>query len=880
MATRLKRKIYQVTGENTVRRIGLFLIAVFATLSIATLNLQAQTVLTRHVHDAVLNGKAQLLGPLSSGQVMSLDIVLPLRNQADLDSLLQQLYDPSSASYRQFLTVDEFTEQFGPTQQDYESVVNWALANGLTVSGSAPNRLTVHVTGTVANIQSALHVRMNSYQHPTENRAFFSADREPTADLPISLWHVAGLDNYSIPHPAGLSRNAKPAATPHATTGSGPSASFLGSDMRGAYYGGTLTGQGQSLGLLEYYGTDLADLTTYFTNAKQTNNVPITLLSTDGTSTSCVYPSCDDTEQTLDMTQAIGMAPGLSSLVVYVGSSDAAIFNAMATHSPLASQLSSSWTWYPADPSTDNPYFEEFAAQGQNLFQAAGDGGKWTTSGSASEIFPADDIYVTAVGGTDLNTSSAGGAWSSETAWSDSGGGISPHDYAIPSWQTAAAASCASCSKTYRNGPDVSANANFTFYVCADQTTCTANEYGGTSFATPMWAGYLALVNQQAKLNGATKGIGFINPSLYTIGLGSSYHSDFHDITSGSNGYSATAGYDLATGWGSPNGSGLITALAGSSSPTPSFSLSASQSSVSVVQGKTGTSSITSAVANGFDAAVTLSASGAPTGVTVSFSSNPIAAPGSGSSTATFTVGSTTATGTYSITITGSGGGLTETTSVSLTVTAAATPAFTISASPASVSVVAGNSGTSTITTSVSGGFTSAIGLTASGQPSGVTVGFSPSSIASPGSGTSTATFTVGSTAAAGTYTITVTGTGGGITHTATGSLTVTKPANAAFTVSVSPSSGSLDQGQSGYAVVTTTVSGGFNSAITLSATGLPSGVIGSFSPNPINAPGSGTSDFTLTVSRTAPTGTHTITITATGGGITHTTTLTFTVLR
>ncbi len=867
-----------------VRRIGLFLIAFFATVSIATSNLQAQTVLTRHVHDAVLNGKAQLIGPLASSQVISLDIVLPLRNQAGLDSLLQKLYDPTSASYRQFLSVSEFTEQFGPTQQDYDSVVNWARANGLTVSGSSPNRLTVHVTGTVANVQSALHVKMNSYQHPTENRAFFSPDREPTVDLPISLWHVAGLSNYSIPRPAGLSRNTNANAQPRATSGSGPSASFLGSDMRAAYYGGTLTGAGQSLGLLEYYGTDLADVTTYFTNANQTNNVPVTLLSTDGTSTSCLDTTaggnCDDTEQTLDITQAIGMAPGLSSLVVYVGSTDAAIFNAMATHSPLASQLSSSWTWYPADPSTDNPYFEEFAAQGQNLFQAAGDSSKWTTSGSASEIFPADDVYVTAVGGTDLNTSSAGGPWSSETAWSDSGGGISPHNYAIPSWQTAAAAGCASCSKTYRNGPDVSANANFTFYVCADQTTCTANEYGGTSFAAPMWAGYLALVNQQAAINGATKGVGFINPSLYSIGLGSSYNSDFHDITSGSNGYSATTGFDLVTGWGSPNGSGLITALAGSSSPTPSFSLSASPSSVSVVQGSNGTSSITSAIASGFDASVTLSASGVPTGVTVGFSPNPIAAPGSGSTTATFTVASNAATGTYPITITGSGGGLTETTSVSLKVTAAATPVFTISASPTSVSVVAGNSGTSKITTSVSGGFASAIALTASGQPTGVTVGFSPSSIASPGSGTSTATFTVGSTAAAGTYTITVTGTGGGITHTATVSLTVTKPASPAFTVSVSPSSGSLDQGQSGYAVVTTAVSGGFNSAVTLSATGLPTGVTGSFSPNPIKAPGSGTSDFTLTVSRTAPTGTHTITITATGGGITHTTTLTFTVLR
>ena len=75
---------------------------------------------------------------------------------------------------------------------------------------------------------------------------------------------------------------------------------------------------------------------------------------------------------------------------------------------------------------------KEFAAQGQNLFQAAGDSAKWTTTGKASQTYPADDVYVTSVGGTDLSTSSAAGAWASETAWANSGGGISPHEYANP----------------------------------------------------------------------------------------------------------------------------------------------------------------------------------------------------------------------------------------------------------------------------------------------------------------------------------------------------------------------------------------------------------------------------------------------------------------
>jgi subtilase family serine protease len=392
--------------------------------------------------------------------------------------------------------------------------------------------------------------------------------------------------------------------------------------------------------LLEYAGTDLANLTTYYKNVGQTNNVPITLLSTEGTSTSCSEPSCDDLEQTIDMTQALGMAPGLSSLVMYVGSTDAAIFNAMATAKPLNAQLSSSWTWAPADPSTDNPYFMAFATQGQNLFQAAGDSGAWNFE---SEIFPADDVYITSVGGTDLDTASAGGPWSSETAWSDGGGGISPDGYAIPSWQTATASGCSACSKSDRNGPDVSANSNFTFYVCADQTTCTANHWGGTSFAAPMWAGYLALVNQQAVANG-NKTLGFINPALYTIGLSSSYDTDFHDVTGGSNGYAATTGYDLATGWGSPNGAALIVALSGGS-PAPGFSLSASPISVSVTQGSAGSSTITSSVTGGFDSAISLSATGQPAGVIVGF--NPTSITGAGTSVMTMTVSSTTAVGPY-----------------------------------------------------------------------------------------------------------------------------------------------------------------------------------------------------------------------------------------
>ena len=381
---------------------------------------QAQSPMTRHVRQEVVSGRARFLNLLPATQSLRIDIVLPLRDQAGLEEFLREVYDPRSPSYRHFLTVSEFTARFGPSQEDYDAVVQYATSNGLTVVGGSRDGMDVQIEASVADIETAFNVRMGAYQHPTENRTFYAPDREPTLSLPFPVWHISGLDNYSIPRPALLHRN--PSQGSNATTGSGPSSSFLGSDMRAAYYGGTaLTGSGQTVGLLEFYGYDTADVNTYFKNAKQKNSVPIVGISTDGTSLTCLYSKgCDDTEQTIDITQAVSMAPGLKDLYVYVGSTDTAILSAMSTHSPLSAQLSSSWTWSPADPSTDDPYFQKFAAQGQNYFQAAGDSGSYTSS--SEDVYPADDAYVTVVGGTDLETSGPGGAWVSETVWVDGGG--------------------------------------------------------------------------------------------------------------------------------------------------------------------------------------------------------------------------------------------------------------------------------------------------------------------------------------------------------------------------------------------------------------------------------------------------------------------------
>jgi hypothetical protein len=230
------------------------------------------------------------------------------------------------------------------------------------------------------------------------------------------------------------------------------------------------------------------------------------------------------------------------------------------------------------------------------------------------------------------------------------------------------------------------------------------------------------------------------------------------------------------------------------------FTISPSPASLTVLQGNQGSSTITTTISGGFNASVALSAVGAPTGTTVSFNPTSIAAPGSGSSTMTITVGAGTPTGTYPIIVTGNGGAIQHTATVTLTVTAA--PNFTLSASPASLSMLRGSQGSSSLTTTISVGFNASVALSASGVPTGTTVSFNPATIAAPGAGSSTITITVGASTPTGTYAITVTGSGGGIVRAVTVSLTVTAQVALSWNASTS-------QGVVGYNAYRSTTSGG-----------------------------------------------------------------------
>jgi hypothetical protein len=706
---------------------------------------QSLQTLHQHVPPAVSGGQVTLVGSLPPVQQLKLTIVLPLRNQGELTSLLHRLYDPSSPDYRHFLSVEQFTGQFGPTAEDYQAVAAFAKASGFTVGDAPANRLIVPISGSVAQIETAFHVRMNDYQHPTEDRTFFSPDREPSLDLTAPLAHIAGLNNFFVPHPI-LTEAAQQQAPAGITgvTGSGPGGAYLGSDMRAAYYGNSiLTGSGQSVGLFELYGYDPSDVDLTFSGAGQLYSVPINNVVLDGASQP-YYGS--DTEQVLDIVQAIGMAPGLSQVRVYIGSVDTDIFNAMATEN-ICKQISVSWTL--GDSSTNESIFEEYAAQGQSLFIASGDGGANTDSGVA------EDDYVTSVGATYLATNGPGGAWRSETAWNGSAGGIS-EGVPIPSWQIGIANAENEASTTERNVPDVAMEGDYDNFACGNGGCI--DYLSGTSFAAPRWAGFMALINQQAVANGTAPngGLGFINPSIYAIGAGTDYGSDFHDITTGNNitsilrgGYNAVPGYDLITGWGSANGQNLIDALAGA--PAANFGLSATPGVLSINQGSSTTTTVTVIGVGGFTGAVDLSVSGLPNGVTASWSANPTA----GTSVLTLAASSAAPPGTYTATIGGTSGTLTASMTLVFTIQA---PSFYLSASPGVLIVTPGSSYTSTITVNPTYGFTGSVNLSVAGLPSGVTATWGTN----PATGTSLLTLAVSRSAPPETSTLSIAGSSGG----------------------------------------------------------------------------------------------------------------------
>jgi subtilase family serine protease len=826
---------------------SLRLFAGFFITSLLIPSILAQTnggrVLDGHISQEV--ARSQVISRMPATTRLSLAIGLPLRNQEELDSLLVQLSDPGSPKFGHYLSAQEFAAEFGPTEQDYQTLIQFAEQNGLTVTEIYPNRVLLDVAGTVQNIEKALHVNMVAYRHPTRGD-FYAPDREPSLDSDLAVLDVSGLDNFSLPHPMDLKTVPFSEAKPY-VTGGGPGGYFIGKDFRAAYAANvSLTGSGQVVGLLEFDGFYAGDV---LKNSAQAGVSAVTTQTVllDGVSG---VPGGSNIEVILDIMMASYMAPGLSKVIVYEGSNPNDILNRMATDN-LAQQLSSSWGYSPINATTEQ-IFKQFIAQGQSILQASGDSGAYSNGVMA----PSDDPNLTVVGGTSLTTSGAGGPWQSESAWSGSGGGISTL-YTIPSYQQGFSMSANGGSTRMRNIPDVALTADIQMYLVCNNGQAVV--VGGTSAAAPLWAGFIALANQQATSNAKPR-VGFLNPPIYSIGKNGSYGSDFNDILHGSNGYSAVTGYDLATGWGSPAGQHLIYDLTGTSGG-PSFTLSASAAALSVKQASTGTGTLTVADQNGFTGSVNLGVTGLPSGVTAAFSPTATIT----SSKVTFTVGPSTPAGSYPLTVNGTSGSLSGTTVITLTVVS---PSFSLSTSPASLTVPRSTSGSSTLTVLDQNGFTGSVNLGVTGLPSGVTAVFSPAATIT----SSKVTFTVGPSTPAGSYPLTVNGTSGSLSGTTALTLTVVSPS---FSLSTSPASLTVPRSTSGSSTLTVLDQNGFTGNVNLGVTGLPSGVTAAFSP----AATITSSKVTFTVGPSTSAGSYPLTVNGTSGSLSGTTVITLTVV-
>lgn len=549
------------------------------------------------------------LRPLDSSQRLNLVIGLPVRDSAELTRLLQQLYDPASPKYQQWQSPAELAARFGATEQDLQAVADWAKAQGLTVTSTHSNRLVVEVEGSAGDVQKALHIALHEYKHPTENRTFHAPDTEPSLDLATPVLTIDGLDDYAKPERNGRVVTAQEAAAARArqaaaapppaagnstdrqlaanggalpSAGSAPGGNYGGCDFRAAYAPGVaLDGTGQSIGLLQYNNFYQADITAY-EQKFGLPNVPIERVDVNGGYGPPTMPGND--EVSLDIEMTIAMAPGVAKVYVY----DAP--NLTVNWVPLLSRMQSdnfckqlSCSWFGGAPNaTAENIFQLMAAQGQSFFNASGDFNAWTNVAPNYIPFPCQSPNITQVGGTTLSTAGPCGAYSSETVWNQglfngqywgSAGGFST-DYSIPWWQQQTYLGSALGSATMRNIPDVALTAQdiWVYY-----NNGASGSFIGTSCAAPLWAGFMALVNQQA-MGAGRPPVGFLNPTLYALGNSTNYNNTLHDITTGNNywpgsptRFPAVAGYDLCTGWGSPNGQALINYLAGDEAITPSL---------------------------------------------------------------------------------------------------------------------------------------------------------------------------------------------------------------------------------------------------------------------------------------------------------------------
>jgi hypothetical protein len=557
------------------------------------------------------------LGPVPAGTGLHLTVGLAPSDPDDLASLLAELYTPGSSGYHRWLTPAEYQADFAPAPAEVASVESWLHAKGLTDTTVTDGA--VDVAAPAGVVSTALGTALERYRLPGGATGFLdqTTPEVPSSLGSGQVTGIIGLDTVATYQSyqstavqkravqSGAQSGAQASGGAQAAGGvqaAGVGAGCAGSQNAagqdyytlpelGAAYGVSSLiadgqdGRGERIGVFELAAHSTSDVSTYLSCFALTN--PVTTVSVDGGGTT----SSDGTgEADLDIEDAATQAPG-AQIVSYEGPNTA--LGTYALWSTIVSQdavqvVSTSWGICEPAAASDgtigeySTLFEQAAAQGQTILAASGDSGSegcYTeyASGSSTQSseqvqYPSSDPWVTAVGGTDLFGPG------DEVAWNDcegkgtgcaadplvdgkaaSGGGLSryeprpSYEPADLSWTTTEPCGTTTC----REVPDISANAGVGMVVYVNGQWVAG---GGTSFSAPFMAGLVA-----DRDNGCTTLAGAYTPDLYAAAAQGMYGTGLTDITSGNtdmtdtnNGaYPAAAGWDPATGLGSPMATGL-----------------------------------------------------------------------------------------------------------------------------------------------------------------------------------------------------------------------------------------------------------------------------------------------------------------------------------
>lgn len=528
-----------------------------------------------------------LVGPVPQDTQIALAIGLPIRNPNDLNDQIKQVSDPRNANFRRFISQAVFRSTYGATDADYQSLKNWSEASGFTSVATYSNNLLLTVKATAALIEQALFVNL-VFRQRADGSKYVAVDRNPSLNLSVPILEINGLNDYVAP-----SLKVNPSTT-------GASGSFSAADLRNAYLGvgsplQSLDGTGQVIGIVDFdvfASSDIAGYAGLQFSVQGQSPLPapnVSIVVTEGGNPL----SGSNSEATLDVDMVYAMAPA-ARILFFQGSTGITshlddIFHAMATSSTPLTVASCSLGFGYSDNS--NQALGEMAVTGVTFFTASGDSGDIGNNDPGNLKF----VNQTLVGGTFLNTNPLTTSapspvypnpyYAGENTWTGSGfgtGGGILSGVNIPDYQIGVSMATNGGSTQFRNYPDVAmvaSNVEFFFGGAASPT-------GGTSAAAPLWAGFMALVNQFNQQSGGTGKAGFINPTIYDIGLTRGTANDlykvcFNDINDngnngvggGGSGFSAVAGYDLCTGWGSPQ-AGLINQLGSDTPLTPNQPLS------------------------------------------------------------------------------------------------------------------------------------------------------------------------------------------------------------------------------------------------------------------------------------------------------------------